>query len=412
MTHVGDQVAQHLEQVLFFALERQVLGLGCQLETDRALGVQIALAGVAQARFGQAGLRFQVVPVQGLDARAEGSEAIGVFGDEGVVQQRRATCGALLGVAFQHVLDHAGDGGQVAADTKLVVLGGDPLRAVVQHFQRVLRVGEALQPAFAQRIEGEHARAALHRAAQFAEHARMVGAGILAEHQDQVGLFEIVQGHRALADADLLAQRHARGFVAHVRTVREIVGAELAHEQLVQERGLVAGATGGVEDRLVRRGQRIELRCDEGEGLVPRHRLVTVGGRVVAHRVGEPALVFQPVVAVAGEFFHAVFREELRADPARSRFERHRLRAVLAELESRGVLAVRPGAAGAVEAIGLVRMQQGLRAKHRDVLVQQVGGHRFQRAPAAGRALVRFEHAFFFLRRVAHVRDSSRSACA
>ena len=34
------------------------------------------------------------------------------------------------------------------------------------------------------------------------------------------------------------------------------------------------------------------------------------------------------------------------------------------------------------------------------------------RAPAAGRALVRFEHAFFFLRRVAHVRDSSRSACA
>ena len=100
----------------------------------------------------------------------------------------------------------------------------------MEHFQRVLRVGETLQPALAQRVEGEHAGPALHRAAQFAEHARMVGAGVLPEDQDQVGFLEILQGHRALADADLLPQRHAGRLVAHVRAVGEIVGAELAHE--------------------------------------------------------------------------------------------------------------------------------------------------------------------------------------
>ena len=104
----------------------------------------------------------------------------------------------------------------------------------------LLRIGEALQPALAQRVEGDDAAAALGRRAQLAEHARVVGAGVLAEHEDRVGLLEVLERDRALAAADLLDQRDARGLVAHVRAVRQVVGAELAHEQLVQERGLVA----------------------------------------------------------------------------------------------------------------------------------------------------------------------------
>ena len=63
----------------------------------------------------------------------------------------------------------------------------------------------------------------------------------------QVGVLEVVDGHRALADADRVDQRRARRLVAHVRAVRQVVRAEAAHQQLVEERGLVAGAAGGVE---------------------------------------------------------------------------------------------------------------------------------------------------------------------
>src|SRR3546814_3719587 len=73
----------------------------------------------------------------------------------------------------------------------------------------------------------------------------MVGARVLAEDEDRVGQLEVVQRYRALADADLRRHPRAGWLVAHVRAVGEVVGAELAHEQLVEERGLVAGAPGG-----------------------------------------------------------------------------------------------------------------------------------------------------------------------
>ena len=79
------------------------------------------------------------------------------------------------------------------------------------------------------------------------QHARVVGAGVLAGDQDAVGVREVVDGHRALADADGLGQGRARGFVAHVGAVGQVVGAEAAHQQLIEERGLVAGAARGVE---------------------------------------------------------------------------------------------------------------------------------------------------------------------
>ncbi len=63
---------------------------------------------------------------------------------------------------------------------------------------------------------------------------------------------DVLDGDRTLADADRLGQRGAGGLVAHVRAVRQVVGAEAADHQLVEERGLVAGAPRGVEHRLVR----------------------------------------------------------------------------------------------------------------------------------------------------------------
>ena len=54
-------------------------------------------------------------------------------------------------------------------------------------------------------------------------------------------------------------QADAGRLVAHVGAVGEIVGAELAHEELIEERGLVRGAAGGVELRHVRIGQRAQV---------------------------------------------------------------------------------------------------------------------------------------------------------
>src|SRR5436309_1662255 len=62
----------------------------------------------------------------------------------------------------------------------------------------------------------------------------------------------------------------------------------------------------------------------------------------------------------------------------------HGLGAVLAELERRGVFRVRPGAAGAVEALGLVGAEQGAPALDHRLLTRQHARDRAQGAPAAG----------------------------
>ncbi len=111
----------------------------------------------------------------------------------------------------------------------------------------MLRTREAFEAAFAQRIDRDDGRAALRAFAQFAEHPRMVGRRILAEEQQGIGVFEILERDGSLADAHGARQAAAGGFVAHVRAVGEVVGAVHAHEQLVQERGFVARAARGVE---------------------------------------------------------------------------------------------------------------------------------------------------------------------
>ena len=215
----------------------------------------------------------------------------------------------------------------------------------------------------------------------------MVGAGVLAEDEDRIGQLEIVQRDRALAGADLRLHGDAGRLVAHVGAVGEIVGAVLAHEQLVQEGGFVAGAPGGVEDRVVRRGQGVEVRGDAGERIVPVDRQITVAGGVPAHRMRQASLVLEPVVAVAREFGDGVLREQLGRGAMARGLGGDRLGAVLAELERRGVVAVRPGAAGTVEAVGLVGRQQRLRAMQRDVLLEQVLRRTAQGRPATGRSV-------------------------
>lgn len=53
--------------------------------------------------------------------------------------------------------------------------------------------------------------------------------------------------------------------VAHIRTIRKIVGAILAYKELVGERSFVRGASGRIEICHVRIGQSIEMTAYGGE---------------------------------------------------------------------------------------------------------------------------------------------------
>ena len=75
-------------------------------------------------------------------------------------------------------------------------------RLVGEHLDGLLRMQESFQAAFAQRIETDHLGTALQRLAQRFEHARVVGAGVLAKYEDRIGVVEIFQRYRALTDTD------------------------------------------------------------------------------------------------------------------------------------------------------------------------------------------------------------------
>jgi hypothetical protein len=126
----------------------------------------------------------------------------------------------------------------------------------------------------------------------------VVGAGVLADDEDRVGELEVVERDGALADADGLGEAAARRLVAHVGAVGQVVGAELADEELIKKGGLVRGAPGGVEGRLVGARERAQRGGDGAEGFVPTDGLVVRRAAAQNHRVREAALLAEPVVGL------------------------------------------------------------------------------------------------------------------
>ncbi|MCY1432837.1 hypothetical protein D9M71_488450 [compost metagenome] len=127
---------------------------------------------------------------------------------------------------------------------------------------------------------------------------------------------------------------------------------------------------------------------DQGESLVPAGFHVVVGGCVIAHRMGQAALILQPVVALLAQLADAVPGEERRVDAAAGGFPVHRLGAVLAELDHAVFRRLAPGAAGAVEAAVLVGLEHGADVLQRVLAAQPAFGHALQRAPAGGGTVV------------------------
>ncbi|MNX82206.1 hypothetical protein D3C86_1139280 [compost metagenome] len=179
--------------------------------------------------------------------------------------------------------------------------------------------------------------------------------------------------------------------MAHVRAVREVVGAIGAHEQLIEVRRFVAGTAGSVELGLIGVRQAVQMLGDQGECVVPADRLVAIGLGVIAHRLGQAALIFEPIVALLQQRSDAVFGEELGVDTAFGRFPVHRLGAVLAEHHHALFRRIAPGATRAVEATVLVGLEHYAQVFQRVVAGQPSLGHADQCPPATGRAFVGLE---------------------
>ena len=191
----------------------------------------------------------------------------------------------------------------------------------------------------------------------------MVRARVLPDDHDQVGVLgDVDQADVALADAQRLVEGEAAGLVAHVRAVGQVVGAQAAREQLVDERRLVARPAARVERGAVRVGKRAQLLGDEIERVVPADRPVMRAARSQVHGLGQPALRLEPVVGLPAKLLDRVGGEEAGVDALAGGLPRDRLGAVLAELGRLAMVRIGPGAARAVEAVDLVRLQQGLQA--------------------------------------------------
>lgn len=341
-----------------------VLGEAHGPADDGALGGQDEAEGLVDLLAGEARRGEGLVPVGGAGGGRELLVAVGVFGDEVLVDRA---------LGLQDELVQEPEEGLVAAQADLQEQVGES--GALEHALGGLRVLEARQARLGQRVDTDDLRAVGLGLLQGGEHARVVGAGVLPGDDDQVRLVEVLEQDAALADADGLGERGARGLVAHVRTVRQVVRAELAGEELVEECGLVARAPRGVEEGLVGGTEGGELLGDDVEGTLPGDRLVVVGALGQVHGVGEAALLAEPVAAAAVQVGDRVRGEEVRGDPAQGGLLGDRLRAVLAELRRVPVLRLGPGAARAVEAVLLVDAQEGQRgALHSHLLLGDAQG--------------------------------------
>ena len=238
------------------------------------------------------------------------------------------------------------------------------------------------RPRLDQRVDRDDRRAGLLGLREGGHHAGVVGRRVMADQEDHLGLLEILDLHRALADADGGGERGAGAFVAHVRAVRHVVGAEMTREDGVEEGRLVAGAAGGVEDRLVGAGEAAQFVGDHLVGVIPGDRLVVVGALAPDHGLGQAALLAEPVLIAVGKIDDGVPREELGPALPGVGLPGDGLGAVFAELGQLAVLVrLGPRAAHAIDAVGMIQRDQGAAAAEKGLVHGQVlhgadhGGH-------------------------------------
>jgi len=240
------------------------------------------------------------------------------------------------------------------------------------------------EPGLGERVDRDDAGAAPRALAQRGQHAGMVGARVLTDHQHQIGQVEVVDADGALANTDRLAEGDPARLVTQVRAVREVVGAEPAPDELVQKRRLVRGPARGVE-RGAGRASLAQRVGPQRDRVGPRDRpVVTIAG-AQHHRLGDAAELAQLVLAERAQVVDRPLREPRRGREHGRGFLGDGLGAVLAKLEARPLARLGPGAAWAVKAGGLVEREQRLGGAGRAVVLDGDARGRDHRAEPARR---------------------------
>ena len=141
-------------------------------------------------------------------------------------------------LALEKLLQDALDRRDVSIHTHRQIQIGKRLAVAEQcnwQLQRVriilrIRIRHVHQAHFGQRIDRDDLRSLILRLLQRRQHPRMVRARIVPKDKDQLRALHVLQRRRSFAYAEGLHHRHPGGFMAHIRAIRHVVGAEFAHE--------------------------------------------------------------------------------------------------------------------------------------------------------------------------------------
>ncbi len=126
----------------------------------------------------------------------------------------------------------------------------------------------------------------------------MIGAGILPQDEDGISMLEILERDGGLAYANDFFECHATGLVAHIGGVGQIVGAIHSREELIEEGGFVARATGGIEDGFVGVFQGMKVLGHFDKCVFPRNGPIMGTACFLDHGVAQAPLLVEPVVGL------------------------------------------------------------------------------------------------------------------
>ena len=139
--------------------------------------------------------RNDVVPARAAQIVGERLEAVRVLLDESEIEYRVRAAAKRLVMRLEHQLHDALERRDIAANADLAILAGDPRLAERRHLDGVLWRRKPLERALAQRVDHHDRHAAARRLVQLGHHPRAVGAGVLADDEDRLGMREILEQH-------------------------------------------------------------------------------------------------------------------------------------------------------------------------------------------------------------------------
>ena len=229
---------------------------------------------------------------------------------------------------FENAFGDAGDQGQVAADVRLDVERGD-LRAE-EHADRIARHLEVDHAGFDHRIDDDDLALAAGKVLERRHQPRVIAGRVAADHEDRVGLFEIVQLDRSGPRAEDVRQTDAARLMAVVRTVVDVVRAVHPREELQQEAGFVRTPAAEIPERFVGLGL-FQLGDDATERVVPGDRLKILRALFEDDGLDESAARFELAGRKGLELGDAVGAPELGLNRP-LHVGGHRLQALLADL--------------------------------------------------------------------------------